>query len=720
MAEYQGEFDAGTASANVDGILEFFEYWFGDIMAGTIEVGWKDTETGKLNQFKRFDVGDIDECAEFCAETNAVPGQNIYFRPCLIKEDAPKFVTDKDAIIAPGIWVDLDTEGAAAQAKNIYSTCQPTSITVTGREPWTRAQLFWKFTEQAGASELIQNLNKSAQRKLQGDPAVTNVSTLMRVPATISWPWKEGRKVEQVESVIRHDRPKLTWARIQAAFPMPEKEERKAAEFFDDGEYEGLDPQEHLKAIDKGDQLHINTRDLVAHMVGAGYPDWLIQQLTERALKPVSDGGTLSQVPSFIDSARTKYNQPDPGVAKEAAPVGDFFAQPFDPEQMLAVPKRDWLYDTHLIGGFISCTVSPGGVGKTTLALIEAIALITGRPLLGIRPSRQVNVLHINLEDPLDELLRRVAAICSVYDVDPQELRGKLFLNSGRNTPLIVADIDKNGNMTAMPVIESLEKTISENDIGLVQIDPMVKCHYLDENLNKHIDFVCTLLAGVADRTGCAFDLVHHTRKTAPGATQAVAGNMETARGAGALIGAVRAGRTITVMNEKEAATFDILPHKRGWYIRVDDGKGNMSPPAEKAFWLQRVSVEIDNGTDMDGGDSVGCLKVWEPPDAWAEFTADQLRSVIKILARGITNLEGEEMMYSPTVTGKARCPSAAFKAVKQDVMIGTVKTILKQWAKDGIAIKGECVINRKPAAGLEINYEQFIENYGAGDVTEG
>ena len=41
---------------------------------------------------------------------------------------------------------------------------------------------------------------------------------------------------------------------------------------------------------------------------------------------------------------------------------------------------------------------------QTTLALTEAIALATGRPLLGVEVPEKVNVWHYNLEDPLDEL----------------------------------------------------------------------------------------------------------------------------------------------------------------------------------------------------------------------------------------------------------------------------------------------------------------------------
>ena len=619
MTAYQGDFDAGTASANVDGILEFFEYWFGDIMTGTIEVGWKDTETGKLNQFKRFDVGDIDECAEFCAETNAVPGQNIYFRPCLIKEDAPKFVTDKDAIIAPGIWVDLDDEGKAAQAKNIYSTCQPTSITVTGREPWTRAQLFWKFTEQAGASELIQNLNKSAQIKLQGDPAVTNVSTLMRVPATISWPWKQGRKVEQVESIIRHDRPKLTWARIQNAFPMPEKEERKEAEFFDDGEYEGLDPQEHLRAIDKGDQLHVNTRDLVAHMVGAGYPDWLIKQLTERALKPVSDGGTLSQVPAFIDSARTKYNQPDPGVAKEAAPVGEIKATPLGVLDRTKIPRRPWILKTQLLEGYLSAIIAPPGVGKSTLTIQMGIAIALQDKFAGWDVKKNGKVWIFNNEDDRDELHRRVIAAADQMGVTEYDIADKLFVDTGAETPLLIAKADSTGDVIYTPQVNQIIQHMKQNDIKVLIVDPFAETHSVQENNNDQVKQVATKYRYIAQQTGAAVLIVHHTRKAPSGDNTGQAGNADTARGGGALVGVTRVVSTLFNMSAKDAEQCGVDLNQRHLYVRYDDAKANLSLITHEAVWFKRHGMEIGNEEGLEESDVVGTL---EPVDFTEQIRA--------------------------------------------------------------------------------------------------
>src|SRR4029077_21034750 len=79
------------------------------------------------------------------------------------------------------------------------------------------------------------------------------------------------------------------------------------------------------------------------------------------------------------------------------------------------LPKRQWVYGKHLIRKFGSATFAPSGSGKTNLLIAEALAMATGRALLGVLPPRRVRVWLWNGEDPYDELERRVGATCLYY-----------------------------------------------------------------------------------------------------------------------------------------------------------------------------------------------------------------------------------------------------------------------------------------------------------------
>ena len=79
--------------------------------------------------------------------------------------------------------------------------------------------------------------------------------------------------------------------------------------------------------------------------------------------------------------------------------------------------KRQQLYGTQLIRKFGSATFAPSGSGKTNLMIVEALAMVTGRALLGILPPQRVRVWYWNGEDPYDELERRIGAACLHYGI---------------------------------------------------------------------------------------------------------------------------------------------------------------------------------------------------------------------------------------------------------------------------------------------------------------
>lgn len=290
----------------------------------------------------------------------------------------------------------------------------------------------------------------------------------------------------------------------------------------------------------------------------------------------------------------------------EARKSTDLEATPMGLIDPTKIPRRDFLYGKHLIEKYVSVTIAPGGASKTTTLLTDAVSLATGRNLIGNDPKRPMKVWHYNLEDPRDELIRRMAAICIRFEVDFKDVQNTIFLNSARDRPLIVAE-KVDGVMIATPDVQAVIDEIIRNDIRVLSVDPFVKSHFADENDNKQVDEVLNQYAKIANETGCAIELAHHVRKPATGAQQAN-GDINQARGASSIAGAVRAARTISVMTDKEAETLGITSDRKGWYIRVDDAKGNMSPPAEGAIWMERESIILNNGDEFEPGDSVGVV----------------------------------------------------------------------------------------------------------------
>jgi AAA domain len=90
-------------------------------------------------------------------------------------------------------------------------------------------------------------------------------------------------------------------------------------------------------------------------------------------------------------------------------PPETFSAQPYVRRDPKTIPPRQWLHAGHYIRGFLSATIAPGGLGKTSLQLVEAVGMVCGRDLLKGTTVPPLNVWYWNLEDPRDEIDRRIA-----------------------------------------------------------------------------------------------------------------------------------------------------------------------------------------------------------------------------------------------------------------------------------------------------------------------
>jgi hypothetical protein len=129
-------------------------------------------------------------------------------------------------------------------------------------------------------------------------------------------------------------------------------------------------------------------------------------------LVPIAEASTD---PEVIRSWWEKYPTAMPGFLPPE-PKG-LKATAFAWRDPKTIPPRKYLYGGHLIRKFASAKFAPGGVGKSILALTEAIAMATGRALLGITPRQRCRVWYWNGEDPREETEPRIAAICLHFGI---------------------------------------------------------------------------------------------------------------------------------------------------------------------------------------------------------------------------------------------------------------------------------------------------------------
>jgi len=305
------------------------------------------------------------------------------------------------------------------------------------------------------------------------------------------------------------------------------------------------------------------------------------------------------------------------------------------------IPPRERIYG-NIVRGFASGLVAPGGLGKTSKTIVDALAIVTGIPLLGIIPDERCNVWLWNGEDPKVEMQRRIAAVRIHHKVSSEDIAGRLFLDSGRDQPIRIATQAKSTTTIAEPLAACLIEQIKANNIGVLIIDPFVSSHSVSENDNNAIDMVVKQWARIAEETNCAILLVHHVRKANGGEVTA-----DHSRGASALHDGLRGLDIINPMSATEAAKIGVN-HRA--FFRVNDGKNNMGPLSNQHRWFQIVSVSLGNAMQGRPADLVGVVECWQWPRLEEIDDSADLAKVQKIIAEG----EWREHVLSKNWAGHA------------------------------------------------------------------
>ncbi|MFM9829745.1 MAG: AAA family ATPase [Sphingomonas sp.] len=345
------------------------------------------------------------------------------------------------------------------------------------------------------------------------------------------------------------------------------------------------------------------------------------------------------QINDYWDSLPPRVPEDDVWDAEPVAPklrvVDETYEPEGEPERLVKatpfvwrasadIPKRQWLYGKHLLRKFVSLDVAAGGVGKSSLKVGEALAMASGRDIYGKGlPEGALNVWMWNLEDPHDEIERRLHATAQRFHIEPEDIADRLHVDSGRDQPLVMATEGPDGAMIVRPVVDALIAEMIARKIDVLQIDPFISSHAVSENDNNAIDVVAREWNVVAERTGAAINLVHHVRKQ-----NGEVATADSARGASALIGKARSVLVYNRMTDDEANQLGVDEAERRFFFRVDNDKANLAPP-EVGDWYRM------NNQDLENGDSVGVACPWKPPELFDGMTGTHLYRVQRAVSEG-------------------------------------------------------------------------------------
>jgi AAA domain len=333
------------------------------------------------------------------------------------------------------------------------------------------------------------------------------------------------------------------------------------------------------------------------------------------------------------------------------------------------IPHRQWLYGVDLVRGDITLLASPGGAGKTSLALGMAISLVTGKEVLGemIWGRGPFKSLYINAEDGGVEMLRRACAFCQQHGITEQEL-DRFHLAGAEDTRVqrlkFLRSAGPNSSALDEVGFTHLDNLLTSLRPDLVVIDPLIAlCGGGNINDNAVMSLVMRELKKVAIKYNCAILIVLHTRK---------GGDLTTAdaiSGASAIKDLARRAIMPVTMTEVEAKTYGLLPSERFRFFRLIDAKSNLAPHSNET-WYRLENQELPNAElpTYPHGDRVqAVVRVTLTPSKASSVGGPEELGIrfelLKLIDRGVT-IKGETVPYSPNSTGKNK-----MRAILKDAM---------------------------------------------------
>jgi hypothetical protein len=364
------------------------------------------------------------------------------------------------------------------------------------------------------------------------------------------------------------------------------------------------------------------------------------------------------------------------------------------------IAPRQWVYARWYIRGIIAALLAEGGVGKSALAMLEAVAMALGLELLAgdknAVANRPLTVWYHSSEDSFEEQQRRLAAVLLHYGRTHADLKGRLILTSGHDHNIQFAQMGQNGPELTPGTREWVTQTAQSLGVDVLILDPLSATHSLPENSNEAINLLVDSFRRIARDANIAICLVHHVAKAA--ARDMGSAGAAASRGASALTDAARIVRQLRRPTDKEAAEWGIQPADRCSHIIIENGKANLTR-SDDAVGLRLMSVRLGNITnDYPSGDTVQTVERWMPPKP-QPVTASDLKKVQDAIEAD--PMQARASPKSPAWVGYLVADAlrldiglpktvAKDRTQEQNLNHARVRALIKGWIADGSLIEKE------------------------------
>lgn len=232
-----------------------------------------------------------------------------------------------------------------------------------------------------------------------------------------------------------------------------------------------------------------------------------------------------------------------------------------------------------MLAGTVGAIVSPGGAGKSMLALELGVLVATGLDLTGLAGGEKYptgKVVVLAAEDPADALVHRIHALGAHIDEPTREV----LAESMTIEPLA----GKGPDLSRQDWIEYIRALASSARILI--LDTLRRFHVMDENDSGEMALLISILEAICAATGCAILFIHHTSKSA--ALNGQGDAQQASRGSSVLVDNIRWQMFLSKMSKSEAEAAGVDEAMRDYWVRAGVSKQNYGPPIAPV-WLRRV-----------------------------------------------------------------------------------------------------------------------------------
>lgn len=177
------------------------------------------------------------------------------------------------------------------------------------------------------------------------------------------------------------------------------------------------------------------------------------------------------------------------------------------------VPEREWLVDGLIPAKTVTLLSGDGEMGKSTLAVQLAASVVLGKDWLG-RATRQGMVAYVSCEDDIEELQRRLAAICKAEGWDIADLDGlELWDRVGRDSSLMVRG-ERFAEWEDSIFWMRFSEWCRDNLLALVVLDSLYDFFVGDQLSQAAARLFMGKLRELAHDVGCAIVVLWHPSKS--------------------------------------------------------------------------------------------------------------------------------------------------------------------------------------------------------------